>query len=133
MNEEKNFTRVKMKCINSLPPMPHHSHFKHNEDVLVKFKSGFYTIGRIRSLDQGPMWAGGPRIFKLMVLFRTPRGGRSYELSGQEVTIPPEHRASAGLHRIQSILGPTITWPLKANPSNLGFAMNNRKHLRRKK
>jgi hypothetical protein len=36
-----------IKVINSLGPMPAASNFTEGEDVLVRFKSGKYTVGRI--------------------------------------------------------------------------------------
>lgn len=62
---------VHIKCVNSLGPVPHYANFKDGEDVLVRFKSGHYTVGRVRDL-------GG----KLYVLFFTGRGSKCKQLYG---------------------------------------------------
>lgn len=74
---------ARLKCIDSLGPMPHHSHFKLREQVLVRFKSGWFTLGQVMQLNNG--YRVGPRTVKY-VYFRDMMYSHCRPLGGQLCT-----------------------------------------------
>jgi hypothetical protein len=62
--------RMLMKVVDSQKPMPPARLFSDGEDILVRFQSGKYTVGRVKSFPQH----GAAPI--LNVIFSTGRGTR---------------------------------------------------------
>jgi hypothetical protein len=82
----KDVSRMKLARIKEVPSMgamPHYSHFKLKEQVLVRYKSGFWTIGWVIELPNA--YVIGPEKL-LHVYFRDPRHGRTRVFGGYGCT-----------------------------------------------
>jgi hypothetical protein len=77
---------ARLPVINSRGPMPDARFFKHKDQVLVRFKSGWYTIGGIRAL-KNPFALGEDML--LYVVYKDVRHSNWRLLGGQGCECPP--------------------------------------------
>lgn len=64
-----------MPVVNSLGPLPAARYFKAGDEVLVRFKSGKHTIGRVMLFE-----VGYPMVRRLHIFFSTGRGSKTRKL-----------------------------------------------------
>jgi len=82
-NEPPRLRYKELKCVDSQGAMPHYSHFKPKEQVLVRYKSGHLCLGTVIAIKN--MRNKGPREI-LCIYFRDVRHGRTRVLAGQMCT-----------------------------------------------
>ena len=88
---------AKLPCINSRGPMPDARHFKYKDQVLVRFISGWYTLGTIIQ-QRNPYKLGLENL--LYLYFRDVRHSHCRLLAGQGCDCPIKggHTAHCKLH-----------------------------------
>ena len=113
---------AKLPVINSQGPMPHHSHFRYKDQVLVRFISGWYTLGTV--IEQSNHWKLGADKLKYLY-YRDVRHSHCLLLAGQGCECPAKggHKegcklVNSGMRvRMQPITGvPAVTGTLTMLP-----------------
>lgn len=75
--------RITLKEVPSMGPMPHHKHFEPKEKVIVRYKSGHWTVGWVIEIANAHVM--GPAKLKY-VYFKDPRHSRTRMLGGYGCT-----------------------------------------------
>lgn len=90
---------ARLPVINSRGPMPPAAWFKYKDQVLVRFISGWYTLGTI--IEQNNHWNLGGEKLKYLY-YRDVRHSHCLLLGGQGCTCPPKGGHKPGCELVAS-------------------------------